>query len=102
MHIFLKGIFWFFFSLYVLALVIFLHGEGYFGGQVDEWSAIGFLPLGLPWWTFFVDFLDSQAARTWLVVVSPLFNLAILFWLMRLTRPRSKPPEKRPPGGIAQ
>jgi hypothetical protein len=80
----MKWLFWIFAVLYALALLLFLVGNfGWFGQERDPLAGIFLLPLGLPW-----SWLGGRMGLAGVAVgvLSPLVNLAILYWLWKRKR----------------
>jgi hypothetical protein len=83
----MKWLFWIFATLFVLALFLMLVGTfGWFGQEPDPLSGIFLVPLGLPW-NIIAERLGLTAMGGVVAmvtgIVSPLINLAILYWLWR-------------------
>lgn len=75
-------------TAYLLALLAWGAGIwGWLGTPPDPLSAVWLVLLGQPW----VRWIDSLPESLWpfAAAISPLFNLAGLWFLFRLTRPRS-------------
>lgn len=77
----MKYVFAAFVVLYVAAVLLFLIGTfGWFGQETDPLSGVFLMPLGLPW-----NLLADRIGLPGLLVgvLSPLVNLAILYWLWK-------------------
>jgi hypothetical protein len=93
----LNWLFWIFIVLYGLALAVFI--SGYVVGR-DTYAIIVMTPLIIPWIIIF-DFVDeisrnfsiefNVATRMYAIASSPLLNIAVLYWLRRRARFRSRP-----------
>ena len=77
----MKWLFWIFAVLFLIALSLFLVGVfGWFGQEQDPLSGIFLVPLGMPW-NIIADRLGLAGVTAG--IVSPLINLAILYWLWK-------------------
>lgn len=77
----MKYVFAAFVVLYVAAVLLFLIGTfGWFGQETDPLSGVFLMPLGLPW-----NLIADRIGLPGLLVgvLSPLFNVAILYWLWK-------------------
>ena len=78
----MKFAFWTFFSLYALALAVFLIGTfGWFGQPRDPLAGAFLMPLGLPW-NLLGDWLGLPAPLA-VALLAPAINLGIIHWLRR-------------------
>jgi hypothetical protein len=77
----MKWAFRIFLALYAIALMLYLVSVfGLFGQDRDPLGGIFLLPLGLPW-NLAARWFGS--ASSVFVALSPLVNVAILYWLAR-------------------
>lgn len=77
----MKWVFWIFVALYAVSVLLLVVGAtGMFGSDKDPLSAVFLLPLGLPW-NVVADRLGLAGIAT--LLVAPLLNGAILYWLWK-------------------
>jgi len=77
----MKYVFAAFVVLYVAAVLLFLIGTfGWFGQETDPLSGVFLIPLGLPW-NLIADKIGLSGVLVG--VLSPLINLAILYWFWK-------------------
>lgn len=74
-------------ALYVLALApLAVSTFGLFGQEEDPASGVFLLPLGLPW-NALADWLGAEGVAV--ILLAPLVNVAILYWLWKRRAPAS-------------
>jgi hypothetical protein len=83
----MKWLFWIFATLFAIALFVMLAGtNGWFGQEPDALSGIFLVPLGLPW-NILAERMGLTAGGGAVAIVtgivSPLINLAIIYWLWK-------------------
>lgn len=77
----MKWIFFIFLGLYVLAAALMLISAfGLFGQENDPLSALFLLPLGLPW-NVIADRLGIAGTAS--ILLAPLVNAGLLYWLWK-------------------
>lgn len=78
----MKWVFYIFTALYVLAIALLAIGTyGLFGQEQDPLSGVFLLPLGLPWNIIADRVLGLEGPE--IMIVAPLINAAIIFWLWK-------------------